>query len=76
MGYDAVVDADFADRLVDAMGWHRHWERVPVAEGPAVAGRFALPTPPPGGAGGVARAVQHQSEERQRAGGDEHAPLG
>jgi len=27
---DAADDA-FADRLVEAMGWHRHWERLPVA---------------------------------------------
>ena len=24
------VDADFADQLVEAMGWHRHWDRPPV----------------------------------------------
>ncbi len=26
-----AVDADFGDRLVAAMGWHRHWDRVPAA---------------------------------------------
>jgi len=26
-----AADDDFADRLVEAMGWHRHWERPPVA---------------------------------------------
>ncbi len=25
------ADADFAARLVESMGWHRHWDRVPVA---------------------------------------------
>ena len=26
-----TVDADFAARLVEAMGWHRHWDRLPAA---------------------------------------------
>ena len=25
------VDTGFAGRLVDAMGWHRHWDRLPLA---------------------------------------------
>ncbi len=25
-----TADADFAGRLVEAMGWHRHWDRLPA----------------------------------------------
>jgi len=25
------ADADFAGRLIESMGWHRHWDRLPVA---------------------------------------------
>jgi hypothetical protein len=25
-----AADAGFADRLVEAMGWHRHWDRPDV----------------------------------------------
>ncbi len=29
----AFADAAFADRLVEAMGWHRHWDRPPSSDG-------------------------------------------